>query len=324
MNEFIGGFLVLCFVLYAATGGADFGAGILELSARGKTREQQKRVIAHAIAPVWEANHIWLIVAVVILFMGYPLLFREVSVRLHIPLTLMLLGIVSRGCAFSFRHYDAKKDGAEKYYSAMFVAGSFAAPFAQGVVVGGLLLLDERKAGSFCEMFLFPWASFGPLFLGLFVCALYAWIAAVYLVGECETEELRALFAKRARQSGAASLILLLIVISAFWSVAGRQVVTILGVVAAGLVMAAVSWTVEGLHRIHFMLPRVGAGAVTSAAVLTWVAAQLFVFSKRTLLAPAPVTTQRQLVFALCAATVLVVPALIYLLGIFKRPANPS
>lgn len=324
MNEFIGGFLVLCFVLYAATGGADFGAGILELFARGKTREQQKEIITHAIAPVWEANHIWLVIAVVILFMGYPFLFSQVSVRFHIPLTFMLTGIVTRGCAFAFRQYDAKKDSSEKYYSMMFVAGSLMAPFAQGVVVGGLLLLQERSSGSFYEMFLSPWAAFGPLTLGLFVCALYAWIAAVYLVGECETESLRQIFSRRTWQAAVAALMLLLVTFPVFWNTLAVHPVVQSGVVAVGLGMVIISPAVKRLHAIHFMLPRLGAGAVSTLAVLTWVTAQFLVFSNQTLLAPAPVSTQRQLVFALCAATVLVVPALIYLLGIFKRPVNPE
>lgn len=62
-----------------------------------------------AIGPVWEANHMWLIIAIVILFVGFPHIYTTMSVYLHIPLAIMLIGIIARGTAFVFRHYDAVK-----------------------------------------------------------------------------------------------------------------------------------------------------------------------------------------------------------------------
>src|SRR3982750_1491425 len=90
------------FVLYALLGGADYGAGIIEAFS-GRKGEQ---TVSRALAPVWEANHVWLILAIVILFTGFPAVYSSISTVLHIPLMVVLVGIIFRGCAFTFRHYD--------------------------------------------------------------------------------------------------------------------------------------------------------------------------------------------------------------------------
>src|SRR5687768_5964304 len=103
--------LGISFILYTLLGGADFGAGIIETFA-GKKGEG---TISKAIAPVWEANHVWLILAVVILFTAFPRVYSSLSLVLHIPLMLVLLGIILRGTAFTFRHYDVIDDRSHKY-----------------------------------------------------------------------------------------------------------------------------------------------------------------------------------------------------------------
>src|SRR3954452_3987184 len=112
------------FVLYTLLGGADFGAGIIETFA-GRREES---TISRAIAPVWEANHVWLILAVVILFTGFPLVYSSLSLVLHIPLMLVLVGIIFRGCAFTFRHYDVVNDNSHKYFTVLFRISSFITP----------------------------------------------------------------------------------------------------------------------------------------------------------------------------------------------------
>src|SRR4051794_24014374 len=97
--------------IYALFGGADFGAGVWNLLARGTRAQAQRELIAHAIAPVWEANHVWLIVVIVLLFTGFPTAFAVIMTDLHIPLSLMLVGIVLRGSAFAFAHFDPTERG---------------------------------------------------------------------------------------------------------------------------------------------------------------------------------------------------------------------
>src|SRR3712207_8800602 len=86
----LGGAVVAAFVLYALFGGADFGGGVWDLLASGPRRARQRAVIAHALGPIWEANHVWLILAIVISFTCFPSLYARLGTLLHIPLTLML------------------------------------------------------------------------------------------------------------------------------------------------------------------------------------------------------------------------------------------
>ena len=98
-----GAILLLGVLLYALLGGADFGGGIWDLLAGGPRAAEQRKVIAHAIGPLWEANHVWLIFVIVLVFTVFPPVFAALSIALYIPLSLALLGIVFRGAAFIFR-----------------------------------------------------------------------------------------------------------------------------------------------------------------------------------------------------------------------------
>src|ERR1700760_2525167 len=119
-------FLWVSLLVYLLMAGADFGAGILELLNRGKNRSLIRETSYTIMGPIWEANHMWLIIAVVILFVGFPEVYTTVSVYLHIPLVIMLLGIIARGTSFSYRNYDAVKDHWQKFHSRIFISSSFA------------------------------------------------------------------------------------------------------------------------------------------------------------------------------------------------------
>ncbi len=102
----LGASLVGALTCYLLTGGADFGAGIWSFFALGRKGQKERALIDQAIGPIWEANHVWLIIAVTILFTAFPAAFALITTALHIPLTLMLLGIVLRGTAFAVRTHD--------------------------------------------------------------------------------------------------------------------------------------------------------------------------------------------------------------------------
>src|SRR5436190_19435541 len=121
-------FLWTAILLYLLMGGADFGAGIIELFTSKRNERLTRRTMYSAIGPIWEANHMWLIIAIVILFVGFPMIYTTMSVNLHIPLTIMLLGIIARGTAFTFRHYDAVKDDMQNLYNPIFEYSSFITP----------------------------------------------------------------------------------------------------------------------------------------------------------------------------------------------------
>jgi cytochrome d ubiquinol oxidase subunit II len=193
-------FLWLSVLLYLLLGGADFGAGVLELFSSGKARYITRKTMHRVIGPIWEANHMWLIIAIVILFVGFPAIYTTASVYLHIPLVVMLMGIVARGTAFSFRNYDAVQDEMQTIYSRIFVYASVITPLFLGIIAGTIVSgqIDSR-ANSFAGAFIFDWLNWFPLSVGLFTVFICAYLASVYLIGETDKEEEKRYFITRTR-----------------------------------------------------------------------------------------------------------------------------
>ena len=193
MTETIIGILGIAILLYVLLGGADFGAGIVEWI----TGKKGIKTISQAIAPVWEANHIWIILAVVILFNGFPLVYTRITTYLHIPLLIILIGIIIRGSAFTFRYYDAPQEKGNQYYSFLFRFSSLLTPFFLGIVLGAVMLgkIPDSAEGTFYNVFMAPWLNGFSFATGLFLTLLFGWIASVYLIGEA-TDETYPLFAR--------------------------------------------------------------------------------------------------------------------------------
>src|SRR6476660_6519400 len=120
--------IVVALNAYVLFGGADCGGGVWDLFASGPRRQQQRDLIAHAIGPIWEANHGWLIVVVVMLFVCFPPAFAAFGTLLHIPLSLMLMGIVLRGSAFIFRSYSYGPATEQRRWGLVFAASSLITP----------------------------------------------------------------------------------------------------------------------------------------------------------------------------------------------------
>lgn len=185
-------FFLVSIFLYALFGGADFGAGIIELTTEKNKKELIRNLTAKAIAPVWEANHIWLIIAVVILFMAFPDAYSQVSISLYLPLLALLVGIVLRGTAFTFRYYDAYKDFSQEIYSRFFEWSSLLTPFFFGVFLGGIIGGDITNSSlGFIENYIKPWLHLFSASLGIFVVILFAFLSSVFLIGETEDYETR-------------------------------------------------------------------------------------------------------------------------------------
>jgi cytochrome bd ubiquinol oxidase subunit II len=177
--------------VYAVTGGADFGGGVWDLVARGPRAAAQRRAVEQALAPVWEANHVWLIFVVVMLFTAFPPAFARLGTDLHVPVTLLLLGIVARGSAFVFRQYGAP--GQAHRWGTVFAVSSVVSPIFLGIVLGAM------TAGP-------AWWRPFPLAVGGLALAAFAYLAAVYLVVEVEDPALRDDFRRRALVAGATML----------------------------------------------------------------------------------------------------------------------
>jgi cytochrome d ubiquinol oxidase subunit II len=193
LPEVVALIMVLALNAYALTGGADFGGGVWDLLARGPGREAQRTLIAEQIAPIWEANHVWLILVVVMLFTAFPAAFAALGIVLHIPLTLMLLGIVARGSSFVFRSYGAHDDASQRRWGRVFAVASVITPLLsrndrRGDRLrrrrrrGGTRADHARRGGSCVRVRLRrSWLAPFPLALGVLALAMFAFLAAVYL-----------------------------------------------------------------------------------------------------------------------------------------------
>ncbi len=193
-------FLWVSILLYLLFGGADFGAGIIELFTSDNNKNRTSDTMSRTIGPIWEANHMWLIIVIVILFTGFPDIYASVSTYLHIPLLIMLLGIIARGTAFAFRHYDAVEDYTQVIYNKVFRYSSFITPFFLGIIaasaVSGTINPD---AHNFADAYIFSWLHFFSVAVGLFTVCICGYLAAVFLIGETLTPAERRRYIVKAR-----------------------------------------------------------------------------------------------------------------------------
>jgi cytochrome d ubiquinol oxidase subunit II len=183
--------IVAALVLYLVLGGADFGGGVWDLLAFGARRGAQRRAIEHAIGPIWEANHVWLILVVVVLFTAFPRGFAAITTALHVPLTLFLLGVVLRGSAFTFRATDLNHDRGQARWGLAFSLASIAAPWLLGATVGAIAsgqIRVDPQTGVVGGGFMAPWLGPFPVAVGFFCLALCAFLAATYLTKESEDD----------------------------------------------------------------------------------------------------------------------------------------
>jgi cytochrome d ubiquinol oxidase subunit II len=143
----------------------------------------------------------WLIITIVILFVGFPVIYSELSIYLHIPLLIMLMGIIARGTAFVFRHYDAVQDEMQELYNKVFVWSSFVTPFFLGVIAGSTISGHiDNEANTFLEAYIFSWLNVFSLTVGLFTVALCGFLASIYLIGEANNDDDRLRFIRKAKR----------------------------------------------------------------------------------------------------------------------------
>jgi len=201
-------FLWVSLWFYLLFGGADFGAGILELFTRTRNKSRTRRTMYRAIGPIWEANHMWLIIAIVILFVGFPAIYATMSTALHIPLIIMLLGIIARGTAFAFRHYDAVVDDMQQLYSKIFTWSSLITPLFLGIIAGSAVSGKiDTTPENFLEGYIFNWLDWFTIAVGCFTVAICAFLAAVFLIGEATGEKDKRRFIAKAKTSNIAAFV---------------------------------------------------------------------------------------------------------------------
>ncbi|MBX2987157.1 MAG: cytochrome d ubiquinol oxidase subunit II [Bdellovibrionaceae bacterium] len=323
-------FIGASLVLYIVLGGADYGAGILELLPSGGLADKQKKIVNMAMGPVWEANHMWLIIVVVILFMGFPLAFNTMMVSLHLPMVALLVGIVVRGCVFTFRHYDAiQEPRSQRFYTWTFGLSSLWTSMWLGIIAASLF--RERintKSVDFHEAYVAPWWGLYPFTVGVFVTCIFAFLASAYLIGETKDLELKRLFARRASVFN----VLVLFVGTGVFMAARRDgddlardfvsdPVSLACMVGAILLFGLLWFRIETRHS---WLTRLVAASQAGLILFGW-----FVVQAPNVLettdgpmsfqeAAAPAATLIQLNLALLIGSLLIFPSLFYLIKVFK------
>lgn len=323
--------LGISLILYMILGGADFGAGILELFIGDKSNS----TVSRAMAPVWEANHMWLIIAVVILFNGFPKAYIILSTNLHIPVLIFLIAIVFRGTAFTFRHYDAIKDNSEKLYSGLFRYSSLIAVFFLGVTISTFFsgTLPATNEGAFTEIYIYPWFNWFAVAVGFFLVTISSYIAGVFLLGEVTTEEGYLSIKKFIKRvfilsifSGVGIFVSSYLCNYRFHESFFNHPISI----GAGIITSLfVPFIFKLIDDRKVWKLRIVVGAQVLMIIMGWFIIQwpnLAIFSDGTVLsmyeAASPIASMKVLFIALAIGVVVIFPSLFYLFKIFKSEDN--
>jgi cytochrome d ubiquinol oxidase subunit II len=317
--------LFLGVIAYAVLGGADFGAGFWDLTAGGAEGGRRPRhLVDVTLAPVWEANHVWLIFCLVMLWSAFPTAFAAITTTLYLPLGLAALGIVVRGSGFAFRKVVVRTDQ-QRMAGASFAASSVITPFFLGAVAGGIASgrVPTRGYGDPVTSWVNPTSLLGGV-LAVLACAL---LAAVFLVAEARRRgdgDLEQWFRRRALAAAAVTGVVVLAGIAVLRSDSPRlfRELTTRGL---PLVVASAVCGVAAL----VLLPRAAPGVLrllavgaVAAVVAGWGVAQ-YPYLLGTHLpiadAAAPLPTLWVLTVVAAAAVVLVLPGFVLLFTLQQR-----
>jgi len=313
---------------YALLGGADFGGGVWDLFAWGERKREQRLAVQRAMGPVWEANHVWLIFILVVLFTCFPQGYSALSVALFVPFHVALAGIMLRGASFVFRSYQSRQEEAAAETSAwgiVFGVASIITPILLGVAFG-VVTEGGIRVGADGRVVLaraLPWLSPYCVANGLLALAACAYLAAVYLTNET-TGDLREDFRVRAMFAGTATALLAGLVLlfarqEANWFFQRLFLVRTLPVLAAGLVcFAGSAWAVY-THR--YALSRIFAAGEIGLLLLGWGLAQypFLIYPDMAFVeVAAPLATLQFVVLSLPLGAALLVPSLWLLFTVFK------
>ncbi len=311
--------MFLAVILYAVFGGADFGSGVWDLTAGDARRgASTRRLIDHAVGPVWEANHVWLIFILVFLWTGFPAAFAALMRTLAIPFWLAGLGIVARGAGFAFRKFAPTLHWA-RISGAIFATSSLITPFFLGTIAGGVASgrVPASGTGDIWTSWLNPTSLLGG-FLAVSTCT---FLAGVLLTADAERLGYTSLVEELRRKSLIGGLIAGGIVLAGIPvlliddrtlvdGLLGRGLPFVLGSGIAGLLAMHQLWIRQ--HR----RARASAAAAVALVVAGWGAAQYPWILIDELLIDDAAGAQATLVGLMVAsaiAAVLVVPPLVYL-----------
>lgn len=325
-DAMLAGAMLGALVLYALLGGADYGAGFWDLLCSGPRQRQQRSLIAQAIGPVWETNHIWLILIIVLLFAGFPPAFSALSIGLAPPMFLILLGIVFRGSSYVFRAYFTGSVHTQLFWGKVFSISSSLTPLFLGIIIGAIssdtvVIKDSISLNGYLRTWFQPF----PLIVGILSLSLFAYLSACYLTIEADDPAVQTDFRNRAMISGFVSLLSAVLT----YIIAGGSAREI----RDGLLRVPCAWAIElgaaiaalvafqALWSRNYIRARIAAAAQVSLIVIGWGVAQYPYLIRPNLTifnSASPTNVLSALVIALAVGAVVLIPSLIVLFLVFK------
>lgn len=326
--------ILLALSIYAMFGGADFGVGVWQINLAMRVPAEERVLMLAAIGPVWEANHVWLIFAIVLLLNAFPAALAAASQALWVPLLLAALGIIFRGAAFAFRSYSIGAPDEQYGWEVVFSLASTMAPFflgaAAGVVASGEIVLDAN--GRYQGNSLVDWMTPLAWYMGFFTVGMCVYASAVLLTGEGFRAQKVALTDRWRRRS------LLMGLVVGGMAVAGLFVVRayaphlwdgLRGYAAPVVVLSMLGGflSLVAMWRRQYLLAAAGVFFAEFSVVLAWGVSQ-YPYLIPTSMTIADAAAPRNVLIAMivCAlgGMALLTPALAYLFVIFKLSKYPS
>jgi cytochrome d ubiquinol oxidase subunit II len=302
---------------YAIFGGADFGAGFWDLIAGGADRgERPRALIDHSIGPVWEANHVWLIFTLVVLWTAFAEAFASITLTLFVPLTLAAFGIVLRGSSFAFRKAVFRTRD-QRNFGAAFALSSVLVPYCMGAVAGAIASGRVPAGGEAGD----PWTSWiNPTSIvgGILAVTVCAYLSAVYLTWDAKRLDdatMEHYFRRRAIAAGVVAGLVAFVGIFVFHS-DSRYLFD--GLLSRALPLVIVSGLC-GVGSLALLLRRSDHGArllsvgAVASVVVGWGVAQwpyILPESLKVSQAAAPDGTLQAVLFVFALAAVIILPAL--------------
>ncbi len=319
--------------LYAVFGGADFGAGLWSLLAGQSQRGERARALVDwAIGPVWEANHVWLIFVLVVMWTAFPVAFSSIMSTLFIPLSLAALGIVLRGSGFAF-HKLASQLRYRRLAERVFGFFSLLTPFFMGTVVGAIAS-GRVPVGNAAGDAVTSWLNGVSLLTGALFVATGAYLSAVFLISDARRAgdpDLERYFSTRALVAALAAGTIALAGIFAYRADArfiydgltseGLPLVILSSLCGIGVLLILLSHARKSVSVSSLLLRPLAAGAVV-AVIWGWGVAQYPYLLPQTLTitdGAAPSATLTGVLVVFGVAVVVVLPALGFLYTLTQR-----
>jgi cytochrome d ubiquinol oxidase subunit II len=310
-------FVLAGMAAYTVLAGADFGAGLWTLLAPGPRGEPIRDEARHAMGPVWEANHVWLIFVLVVCWTGYPVAFGSITSTLSAPLLIAAIGIILRGAAYALRG-----QGESRAAENLFAVSSVLTPFALGTAVGAIAT-GRVPVGNAAGNLVTSWLNPASVLTGALAVVFCGYLAAVYLAADSNRFSERTLATAFRRRALAAGLVSGALALAGLFVMRdsgldlthGTALAMVCVSAVAGLATLALCW------RWRFGLARLTAALAVAAVVGGWAAAQAprFLPGLTVTQAAAGRSTLTALIIGVACGCVVLIPSLALLFTLFLR-----